>query len=807
MSKEKEELFKRFSLSNILSDRYAKYAKYIIQERALPDVRDGLKPVQRRILYAMHDLNLSYKSAHKKSARIVGEVIGKYHPHGDSSVYEAMVRMSQEWKTNSPLIDMQGNNGSIDGDSAAAMRYTEVKLSKVSSYLLKDLNNEIVKFVNNFDDSEQEPYILPAVFPNLLVNGANGIAAGYATNIPPHNLSEIIEALFYRIDNPNCNINEILNIVKGPDFPTKGIIYGIDGITNAYKTGKGKILISSKIEIEENRIIISEIPFEISKKVLIQKIDLIRINSENNINIKKVQDLSDKNGIKILIEVNKIDEIEYVKEFLLKKTNLQSIYNINLIAIVDKKPKLCNILNLLDAYIFHRVNIIIKKTKMELLRLNRRLEILKGLIKAISMLDNVIKTIRISTNKISAQNNLISTFKFTKLQAEAIVLLRLYRLTSTDIVELNDELKLNNEKQLELSKLLRNNKLINIYIKNELQELDEQFGIPRQSIVKNKIKKIDIEKKGNIVIEKEVFFTITKKGYIRLIINNDRINKNNMIKKQQDIIISRIITSNKNKLGLITNKGNFLLFSINELPIIKLNSSFGVHISKYYQISPNEYIISSFIFSDIISSKKEIAIFTKHGMAKKIAINNLISKKKRKPIIVIKLKFNDELISSFLIDNNKTKIITTTKNGKSTNYNLDEILSCSLGNSGIKWMKLKAKDEVVSVEQTYKDKNFNLFLITNNNKYKRFNINELKSTKRPAVGINLGIIKNDHIINGFLIDNNSKILCIKNDKLIEIVDLTKFTIHKLNATYKNIPIGKIKKWVREKYYEDIIENE
>ena len=440
----KNDILKRiqdYALEEIMGDRFSKYAKEIILDRAIPDVRDGLKPVQRRILYAMYKAGNTWDKGYIKCAATVGDVLGKFHPHGDSSVYDAMVRMSQWWKQNSILVDIHGNNGSMDGDQAAAYRYTEAKLAHISKELLGDLEKDTVKWAPNFDDRFLEPTVLPAKFPNLLVNGANGISAGYATNIPPHNLGEIIDATIKRIDSPNCRLDTILEIVKGPDFPTGAIVEGKQGIIDAFTTGRGKVIVKSKTEFKKEKgreqIIITEIPFDVNKATLVQKIDSLRIDKKID-GIAEVRDETDREGLRIAIDLKSGANKEFILNYLLKNTDLQISYNYNMVAIVNRTPKTLGIIPILDAYIDHFTEVITNRTKFDLAAYQKEFNIVSGLIKAISILDEVIKTIRSSKNKSDAKVNLVEKYDFTIEQAEAIVMLQLYKLTNTDVVVLEE---------------------------------------------------------------------------------------------------------------------------------------------------------------------------------------------------------------------------------------------------------------------------------------------------------------------------------------------------------------------------------
>ena len=430
------------NLEDIMSDRFARYSKYIIQERALPDARDGLKPVQRRILYAMYEDGNTFNKPYRKSAKTVGNVIGNYHPHGDISVYEAMVRLSQNWKITNPLVDMQGNNGSIDDDPAAAMRYTEARLSEISSYLLEDIDKDTVEWAPNFSDEKLEPTVLPARYPNLLTNGITGIASGYATNIPPHNLNEVVDACIYRIQHANCTLEELMQFVKGPDFPTGGIVMGLDGIKQAFQTGRGKVMVRSKVRIEQTRtiqqIVIYEIPYDVVKSQMVKKIDEIRLNKKID-GLLDVRDESDRTGLRVVIDVKKDIDTEQILNYLYKNTDLQVSYNYNMIAIVDKAPVQMSLADSLDAFIKHREDVVLKRSKFDYEQKSKRAHIVDGLIRAVSIMDEIIHLIRQSKNKADAKKNLIERFDFSEQQAEAIVTMCLYRLTNTDVKELTQE--------------------------------------------------------------------------------------------------------------------------------------------------------------------------------------------------------------------------------------------------------------------------------------------------------------------------------------------------------------------------------
>ena len=515
-----EEIIKKiydYSLEEIMGERFGRYSKTIIQDRALPDVRDGLKPVQRRILYAMYRDKNTYDKPYKKSAKTVGNVMGQYHPHGDSSIYEAMVRMSQWWKQNTINIDMHGNNGSMDGDSPAAMRYTEARLSKISNELLKDIDKDTVTWAPNYDDTLMEPTVLPAKFPNLLVNGANGISAGYATNIPPHNLGEVIDATIKRIDSPNCRLETIMDIIKGPDFPTGAIVEGKKGIIEAFETGRGKVMVRSKVRVEKTKgkeqIVITEIPYDVNKASLVRKIDEIRIDKKID-GMVEVRDESDREGLRIAIDLKKDANPELILNYLYKNTELMISYNYNMVAIVNRRPMTLGIIPILDAYISHQRDIITKRTHFDLAVAKRRLEICQGLIKMVSILDEVIATIRASENKSNAKENLMKKYGFTEIQAENIVMLQLYRLTNTDVVAVEEETKNLMLIIKGLEAILSDEERLKSVMKEELRNIKKEYATPRLTEIKDEVTEIKIDT-TSMIPKEDCMVVVTSDGYVK----------------------------------------------------------------------------------------------------------------------------------------------------------------------------------------------------------------------------------------------------------------------------------------------------
>ncbi|EFR84776.1 DNA topoisomerase IV, A subunit, partial [Listeria monocytogenes FSL F2-208] len=578
-----EQHIQDLALEEVMGDRFGRYSKYIIQERALPDVRDGLKPVQRRILFAMNVEGNTAEKGFRKSAKTVGNVIGNYHPHGDSSVYEAMVRMSQDWKVRNMLIEMHGNNGSVDGDPPAAMRYTEARLSPISAELLRDIEKETVDFIPNFDDTSSEPTVLPARFPNLLVNGSTGISAGYATDIPPHNLTEIIEAVIKRLDNPLSTTDDIMKIVKGPDFPTGGIIQGIDGIRKAYQTGKGRVVVRSKTEIEDIRggrkqITIHEIPYEVNKANLVKRMDELRIEKKIE-GISEVRDETDRTGLRIAVELKKDANAEGVLNYLFKNTDLQVSYNFNMVAINKKRPELMGIIPMLDAYIEHQKEIITKRSEYDIRKARARQHILEGLIKALSILDEVIKLIRGSKDKRDAKLNLQTNYDFSEKQAEAIVSLQLYRLTNTDIHELQSEAKSLAEQISVLEKILGDEAELIAVLKEELAEIKKKYKTARRTEVQAEITEIKIDTEV-LVANEDVIVSVTKEGYVKRTSQRSYAASNGaeLAMKEADHAIFIQKMNSLDSLLLFTSKGNFIYRPVHELPDIRWKN-LGDHVS------------------------------------------------------------------------------------------------------------------------------------------------------------------------------------------------------------------------------------
>ena len=762
-----------YSLEEIMGERFGRYSKYIIQDRAIPDVRDGLKPVQRRILYGMYREKNTYDHPYRKSAKSVGVIMGNYHPHGDSSIYDAMVRMSQWWKQNTTYIDMHGNNGSMDGDSPAAMRYTEARLSKISNELLKDLDRNTVIMAPNFDDTELEPTVLPAKFPNLLVNGTMGISAGYATNIPPHNLGEIIDATVKRIDSPNCRLDTIMEIVKGPDFPTGGIVEGKEELVKAYTTGRGRIIVKSRTNWEEEKgkltLAVNEIPYEVNKALLVRKIDEIRIDKKLE-GIVEVRDESDKDGLRIAIDCKKDANKELILNYLLKNTDLQVTYNFNMVAIVNRCPKQLGIIEMLDAYIEHHKEVILRRTEFDLEHAKARYHIVEGLIKCLSILDEVIKTIRASKNKSDAKDNLVKEFDFTERQAEAIVTLQLYRLTNTDVVSLEEEME-NLKKMIKgLELILSDENVLKTVMKEELRRVKKEYATPRKTDIKDEITEIKID--STVMISKEdVIVSITKDGYIkRTSLRSYQASSEETTMKDGDYLIGLYELNTLDVLLLFTNYGNYFYLPVHELPVC-VWKDMGKHLSNIIRLDSGEEVMSVIPIDDF-KQDIDITISTKQGMIKRTKLEEFKTTRTLKPITCIKLKDKDSLINAFITKYND--IFVGTNKSYGLWYDVNEIPIVGLRTSGVKSINLK-DDHVVNVSNFDQTTNEYITVITDKGTGKRIKLNDFEKTSRAKRGLLiLREVKTNpyRIIKTFIVSNKDFIGIKNNDiKLLKNTEI------------------------------------
>lgn len=723
-----------YTLEEIMGDRFGRYAKSIIQDRALPDVRDGLKPVQRRILWSMYESHNTYDKPFRKSAKAVGDIMGHYHPHGDSSIYDALVRLSQRWKMREPLVEIHGNNGSIDGDGPAASRYTEARLSKIANVMLSDINKDAVKMTLNYSDEDLEPTVLPAHFPALLVNGSTGISAGYATNIPPHNLAEVIDATIKRIDSPNCRLDTILEIIKGPDFPTGGLVEGKEGLIQAYTTGKGKVVLKANYEIIEEKgkkqILIKEIPYEVLKEQLKKKIEDIKSDKKID-GIVDVIDESDRtNMARLVIELKKDADANLIINYLLKNTDLQINYNFNVVAIDNKRPKTLGLLEILDAFILHKEEVVINRSKFDLEHSKKRLHIVEGFIKALDILDEVIKTIRKSKNKADAIENLVKEYDFTTEQATAIVMMQLYKLTNTDVTDLQNEHANLLELIKYLTSVINDESVLKGVMKEELRSIKKEFATPRRTIIKDEITEIKIDELS--MIPKEDFIvSVSKSGYIKKLsikVYNSN-NETEYVLKEKDYLIGLYKINNIDTIILITNLGNYCYLPVRDITECKYKD-IGKHISSYIPLSEGETIIASFGIKNFDS--RTITLFSKDGFVKQTELSNLPVTRYSKPMTIFKLKDNDEVVSASINDG---VVYIVTENGFALKFNKEEIPVVGLKTSGVKGIKL-VSDSVVSAFVTNENHEY-ITIFTDKNTAKRVKLEEIDYSKRSLKGDNI----------------------------------------------------------------------
>lgn len=723
-----------YTLEEIMGDRFGRYAKSIIQDRALPDVRDGLKPVQRRILWSMYESHNTYDKPFRKSAKAVGDIMGHYHPHGDSSIYDALVRLSQRWKMREPLVEIHGNNGSIDGDGPAASRYTEARLSKIANVMLSDINKDAVKMTLNYSDEDLEPTVLPAHFPALLVNGSTGISAGYATNIPPHNLAEVIDATIKRIDSPNCRLDTILEIIKGPDFPTGGVVEGKDGLIQAYTTGKGKVVLKANYEIIEEKgkkqILIKEIPYEVLKEQLKKKIEDIKSDKKID-GIVDVIDESDRtNMARLVIELKKDADANLIINYLLKNTDLQINYNFNVVAIDNKRPKTLGLLEILDAFILHKEEVVINRSKFDLEHSKKRLHIVEGFIKALDILDEVIKTIRKSKNKADAIENLVKEYDFTTEQATAIVMMQLYKLTNTDVTDLQNEHANLLELIKYLTSVINDESVLKGVMKEELRSIKKEFATPRRTIIKDEITEIKIDELSMIPKE-DYIVSVSKSGYIKKLsikVYNSN-NETDYVLKEKDYLIGLYKINNIDTIILITNLGNYCYLPVRDITECKYKD-IGKHISSYIPLSEGETIIASFGIKNFDS--RTITLFSKDGFVKQTELSNLPVTRYSKPMTIFKLKDNDEVVSASINDG---VVYIVTENGFALKFNKEEIPVVGLKTSGVKGIKL-VSDSVVSAFVTNENHEY-ITIFTDKNTAKRIKLEEIDYSKRSLKGDNI----------------------------------------------------------------------
>ncbi|MCM2674445.1 DNA topoisomerase IV subunit A [Alkalicoccobacillus plakortidis] len=733
----KTERYLDLPLEDVIGDRFGRYSKYIIQERALPDARDGLKPVQRRILYAMYKEGNTSEKAYRKSAKTVGNVIGNYHPHGDSSVYEAMLRMSQTWKVRQLLVDMHGNNGSIDADPPAAMRYTEARLSSISSELLRDLEKDTVEFIENFDDTEKEPVVLPAGFPNLLVNGSTGISAGYATDIPPHNLREIIDGVIMQMENPSTTLDDLLQVVTGPDFPTGGIVQGLEGIRQAYQTGKGKVVVRAKTELEDMRggrqqIVITEIPYEVVKSNLVKKMDEIRFDKKVD-GITEVRDDTDRTGLRIVVELKKDADPNAILHYLFKNTDLQTTYHFNMVAIYHKAPQLMGLQALIQAYIDHQKSVIKRRSEFELRKAQAREHIVEGLIKAVSILDEVIKVIRASQDKRDAKNNLIDSFQFSEEQAEAIVNLQLYRLTNTDVTTLQKEAEELKKQIQDLEAILASEKKLIQVIKKNLKRVQKEFGEDRRTQITAQIEELKINMDVLIAAE-DVRVTVSESGYVKRtsLRSFTASSKEPPGMKEGDSVLFNEELNTTDTLLLFTKQGNYLFIPVHQLPDIRWKDN-GQHVANLVTIDRDDEFLCAMGIREF-KEEDSLLFLTKEGMVKRSQLSLYQATRHSKALVALKLKENDELLAV-----TKTKgtneIFLATRNGYGLWFGEEEVSLVGQRAAWVKAINLKEDDVVIGAETFSLDEKVEFILATQRGSVKKMAITEFEKGSRAKRGL------------------------------------------------------------------------
>ncbi|KRN02535.1 DNA topoisomerase IV subunit A [Levilactobacillus senmaizukei DSM 21775 = NBRC 103853] len=728
------------TLEEVMGDRFGRYSKSIIQERALPDIRDGLKPVQRRILFAMNKDGNTYDKGFRKSAKSVGNVMGNFHPHGDSSIYEALTRMSQDWKVREPLVEMHGNNGSMDGDPAAAMRYTEARLSKLAGEMLRDIDKDTVEMVLNFDDTEYEPTVLPARFPNLLVNGSTGISAGYATEIPPHNLGEVVDALVYLLSHPKATLAELMGFVKGPDFPTGGIIQGRDGIVKAYETGRGRVVVRSKTAIEELRgnksqITVTEIPYEVNKAQLVKKIDEIRLNKKVE-GLAEVRDESDRDGLRIAIELKRDADAKGILNYLFKNTELQIAYNFNMVAINHMRPEHVGLKTILTAYLEHQRTIITKRTQYDLQKALDRQHIVTGLIKALSILDQVIQTIRASKDRRDARDNLVSTYDFSEKQADAIVALQLYRLTNTDVTQLEAESAKLSVAIDEDHQILAEPKKLNAVLRSELKTIAKTYRNDRRTEIEDKIEDLKIKTEVTVADE-DVIVLVSHDGYlkrsgVRSYTASDPAD-NGLKDEDYPIFLQKLSTLSH--LFMFTSKGNLIYRPVHEITDAKWKET-GEHISQTIGLAADEEIVATYAF-DSLKESGRFLIATSDGYIKQTAFSDLTPGRtyKSRAAVYEKLKHPDAQVVrvAYLEEPVDRGILLVSKNGYALRYAVDEVSINGARTTGVRSMDLRDDDQVVNLALV--NDSDTIALVTQRGAFKRLAMKELSVTSRARRGV------------------------------------------------------------------------
>lgn len=798
----------KMPLEDIMGERFGRYSKYIIQERALPDVRDGLKPVQRRILYAMLKEGNAYNKPYRKSAKTVGIVIGNFHPHGDLSVYEAMVRLSQDWKINMPLVDMQGNNGSIDDDPAAAMRYTEARLAKIAHKLLENIDEEVVPFGLTYDDMTTEPTVLPSRFPNLLVNGATGIAAGYATNIPPFNLNELLDASIYRILNPNSETEDLMKFIQGPDFPTGAIIQGKEGIKDILNTGRGRIVIRSKSEIIEKRgmvqIVITELPYEVIKSNVVRKIDELRFEKAVDAlsNVMDVRDESDRNGLRIVIDLKKDSDTTSILNLLYKETDLQVYYNANMVSIIDQRPQLSGIQNILDSYLNFREEVILNRSQYRLKKRQERIHILEGLIKAVSILDEIIQIIRNSKNRSDSRDNIMEAFGFTHIQASAIVDLQLYRLSSTDIVSLKKEHKDLKQEIFELEEIIKSQDRRNALMIEEFNDLKDEFDTPRRSVIEDEISELEIDHL-NLIANEEVILSLSVDGYIKKVglrsYNSSQQNLVYLNDGDHPVLLGQVNTLNQ--VLFITSKARYGHLLVHDLEEFRWRDT-GAHLNQYVRMDPDEKIVSAFIVRDF-ETDMFVVTTSANGMIKKTKLPLLEVKRNNRLYELMNLDKDDLLIGAHLMKNEED-ILLASLSGQFMRLELKDINDQGTRAKGVIAMRLRDNDKV-SASMNLADET-ELVLISNRYHLKRIKTNDIPVHNRNTLGLSIArkVKSNPHLVKEIVVGNIQDVMTLHTNEL-HILEIKEVPIMAQDASYSQVTkLSDFKYLPRIKFSEKVV---
>ena len=784
-------------MEDVMGDRYATYAKYVIQDRAIPDVRDGLKPVQRRIIFTMFKNNNVFNKPTRKCAHTVGAVMGTFHPHGDTSIYEALARMSQDWKIRYPLIDFQGNNGSIDGDSPAAYRYTESRLAEISNELVREIDKKTVDMQLNFDDTEFEPTILPARFPNLFANGTEGIAVGMATEIPPHNLREIIDAVVYRIGHKTATIEDLMQFVLGPDFPGGGIIYESEGLKSIYLTGRGRIEIASKEEIVQNKdnqqIVITEIPYKTQKNQLVFEIDKI-IHSKAVDGLLEVRDESDWKGIRIVIDCKKDAKVELLLQYLNNKTGLVSSYSTNMVAIVDGRPRTLNLLTYVDAYIAHQVDVITRRSKFDLDRFQARLHIVEGLIQASLNINEVVEIIRHSKDKADSKINLMNRYGFSNEQAEAIVTMPLYKLSHTDEVILENE-KAQLLKDIETLKgILEDESKLNRVLVRELKAIADKYGDDRRTVIQEKEEIAPIDKR-ELIAKDDVMIALTRDGYLkRSTLKSYRSSGDNPLPglKDGDELIASGMVNTTDYLICFTNQGNYICVPVHKMTENRWKDE-GDHLNAFSTLAAGEKIIKGLAVTDF-RDDIYLGILTKYGQIKRMPLNMIEKGKRSRPIRNMRLLNGDEVADIQVLSGN-SNLLVLTSNGNATYFNENELSVLSSKAGGVKSVAGLGKNNAVALIAFDEEEKNKVILFTDKGHYRIFDNAHVNLTARLGKVQNImPCFKSDihHVVSAFKLNTKADLLKINlflSTNEYFTFDLTEFYLSDL-AKYakKNIEI-------------------